>query len=364
MSRRSSLNFVSAPFFNPGTAAEIRGKLLEWYTVNRRDLPWRRTSDPYAIWVSEIMLQQTRAAAVVARFQAFLERFPTVASLARAPEKDVLALWSGLGYYRRARMMHKAAQQVAARDHAGLPASAAELFELPGIGTYTAAAIASIAFREPVAVVDGNVERVFCRLMGWSAESSSVAHKRKVEHLAAQLLDPKRPGDFNQAMMELGAMVCLPRSPRCWQCPLHQICLTRGEHKARPRPPMQSREIAHALVLRVRPIAGKRHAQSRQVLLEQRPASQSVMPGLWQLPELRHSAVPEHDLRMTLRHSIMQINYTARVRDVSASEVIELTVRTGRRRWIPLDKTAAMPLTGLARKILTRVRLQSTAAWP
>ncbi len=145
-------------------AARLRSQLLAWYAVNRRDLPWRRSRDPYAIWVSEIMLQQTRVAVVVERYQAFMARFPTFASLAAASEQDVLALWSGLGYYRRARMLHRAAQFIAGQQHASLPASAAELRLLPGIGAYTAAAIASIAFGEPVAVVDGNVERVLCRL--------------------------------------------------------------------------------------------------------------------------------------------------------------------------------------------------------
>jgi A/G-specific adenine glycosylase len=347
---------------DPLTVAELRGRLLEWYAANRRDLPWRRTSDPYAVWVSEMMLQQTRVAAVVHRYQEFIARFPDVTSLARAPEQDVLAIWSGLGYYRRARMMHQAAQFIAARDRGGLPASAAELRKLPGIGPYTAAAIASIAFGEQVPVVDGNVERVLCRLLRWSAEAGATALKRRIEAFAAQLLDPLRPGDFNQALMELGATVCLPRGPRCVECPLHQECLTRGEHKVRPRPPMQSREISHALVLRLRTDRGKRRKQSREVLLEQRSASQSVMPGLWQLPELHNSAEPECDLRMTVRHSIMQINYTVHVRDVARSEVASLTVRGGRRRWVPLQKTAALPLTGLTRKILARIRSRSTAS--
>lgn len=345
-----------------GTGTQLRQKLLAWYEANRRDLPWRHTSDPYAIWVSEIMLQQTRVAAVVDRFQKFVSRFPTVASLARAQEKDVLTLWSGLGYYRRARRMHQAAQIVAAHDRGGMPASAAELRKLPGIGPYTAAAIASIAFGEPVAVVDGNVERVICRLLRYNMQAGATALKRRIETFAAQLLDPRRPGDFNQALMELGATVCLPRGPRCAQCPLHQDCLTRGEHKTRPRPPMHSREIANALVLRLGPPAGKRRARSREVLLEQRPASRSVMPGMWQLPELRDSTVPAGDLRMTLRHSIMQINYTVHVRDVSGSEASVPMVRGGKRRWVLLSNTAAMPLTGLTRKILARVRSQSSAA--
>src|SRR3954468_9201940 len=147
---------------------ERAAELLAWYDRHRRDLPWRRTRDPYAIWVSEIMLQQTRVAVVVDRYQAFMARFPTVVSLAQAPEQEVLALLSGLGYYRRARMLHKAAQAVAAGAGALVPATATELRALPGIGGYTAAAIASIAYNEPVAVVDGNVERVLCRLAGWN----------------------------------------------------------------------------------------------------------------------------------------------------------------------------------------------------
>ncbi len=156
---------------DPAKIAALRVRLLEWYGRNRRDLPWRQSSDPYAIWVSEIMLQQTRVAVVVERYQEFMERFPTLIALALAPEQDVLALWSGLGYYRRARMLHKAAQFVAANLGGNLPQRAEELRELPGIGAYTAAAIASIAHGEPVAVVDGNVERVLCRLAGWEAGS-------------------------------------------------------------------------------------------------------------------------------------------------------------------------------------------------
>ena len=343
---------------DPQTVAAIRGNLLAWYAANRRDLPWRRPPwqfDPYAIWVSEIMLQQTRVAAVVERFQAFLVRFPSVDALAGAPDQDVLALWSGLGYYRRALMMQKTARLVAARTPAGLPASAAELRALPGIGAYTAAAIASIAYGEPVAVVDGNVERVLSRLRALNAAKGATVLRRKIERLAEQLLDPQRPGDFNQALMELGATVCLPRNPRCAGCPLHDHCLTRGEHKTRPRPPMQSREIAQALAVRASP--SHRTGQSREVLLEQRPASHSVMPGLWELPALRSADVPESDLRMTVSHSIMQVNYTVRIRTVSESDADAITAPSGHRKWVPLHIAAQMPLTGLARKVLSLAHL-------
>src|SRR5580692_10641701 len=196
----------------PAKIATLRRQLLEWYARNRRDLPWRRNPDPYSIWVSEIMLQQTRVAVVVDRYLSFLARFPTLNSLAEAPEQDVLALWSGLGYYRRARMLHKAANFVVDNLDGKLPPNSEALRALPGIGAYTAAAIASIAHGEAVAVVDGNVERVLCRLSGWG-ETGETSLKRQIDALAGQLVDPERPGDFNQAMMELGAMVCLPRGP-------------------------------------------------------------------------------------------------------------------------------------------------------
>jgi A/G-specific adenine glycosylase len=338
-------------------AARLRTQLLHWYARNRRDLPWRRHPDPYGIWVSEIMLQQTRVAVVVDRYQAFMARFPSLLSLALASEQDVLALWSGLGYYRRARMLHKAAQFVANQNSGNLPATAAELRTLPGIGDYTAAAIASIAHGERVAVVDGNVERVICRLQAWEATGGS-ALKRKITAIANQLVDPKHPGDFNQAMMELGATVCLPRNPHCLVCPIADACKTRGEHKTTPRPPMRSRQVAHALSVRTGLHAG---AVNREVLLEQRPESLTVMPGLWQLPALLSIEVPETELRMTVRHAIMQVNYYVRIRTVFEDDVDALTVQGGLRRWVPLGEAATMALTGLARKVLTRARLLPSA---
>jgi A/G-specific adenine glycosylase len=286
-----------------------------------------------------------------------MERFPTLLALALAPEQQVLALWSGLGYYRRARMLQKAAQFVAANMAGNLPAQANELRLLPGIGAYTAAAVASIAHGEPVAVVDGNVERVLCRLAGWAAGSrkgGGSALRRKIEKLAGQLLDPTRPGDFNQAMMELGATVCAPRNPQCAMCPLAADCKTRGEHKTPKRAPMMSREVAYALSVRS---GKKRGAGWREVLLEQRPAHATVMPGLWELPALVDCDVPPEDLRMTLRHAIMQVNYYVRIRNVFEDDVDRLSTKNGERRWMPLREAAEMALTGLARKVLVRARL-------
>ena len=343
--------------------ARLREQLIGWYEQSRRDLPWRQSRDPYAIWVSEIMLQQTRVAAVVERYNVFLARFPTLVSLALAREEEVLALWSGLGYYRRARMLHKAAQFVANVHQGNLPTTGEELRKLPGIGSYTAAAIASIAHNEPVAVVDGNVERVVCRLAGWdSAERTrGVAHRRRIEEYAARLLDPRRPGDFNQAMMELGAMVCTPRSPQCLVCPIQPQCATQGEHKTPPRPKMLSRQVSYALSVRTSPSPrsnGKTPAYTlREVLLEQRPASETVMPGMWELPSLKEPDFPNDNLRMTVRHAIMQVNYYVRIQTVFEDDVPTLTVQAGERRWVPLDQAGHMALTGLARKVLARARL-------
>ncbi len=332
--------------------SRIRKRLLFWYATAKRDLPWRQTTDPYAIWVSEIMLQQTRVAAVVDRYTSFLQRFPTFASLAAAPEQEVLAQWSGLGYYRRARMMQKAAQHVVEDLHGKLPPTASDLRKLPGIGSYTAAAIASIAHSEPIAVVDGNVERVLCRLSGWEATGPKGAKelRSKVDALANELLDPRRPGDFNQALMELGATVCLPRNPQCMLCPLAAECRTRGEHKTASRPRMLSREVGHALCLRLSPSAP-------EVLLEQRPATMTVMPGLWELPVLRELEVPPEKLRMTARHAIMNVNYYVRIRAVHENELGSVTVPGGERRWVFVDELSGMALTGLARKVLMRTKL-------
>jgi len=335
------------------TIAQLRSSLLNWYDCHRRQLPWRSTQDPYAIWVSEIMLQQTRVAVVIERYKAFLKAFPTVSDLARASEQDVLALWSGLGYYRRARMMHKAARMVTEELGGCIPASADELRKLPGIGAYTAAAIASIAYGEQVAVVDGNVERAISRLRGWEAANTveEAAIRRKVDEFANALADKSRPGDFNQALMELGATVCTPRNPRCLNCPLTTTCKTKGEHLTPKRPSMVTREVACALVIR------SCEADSLQILLEQRPASDSVMASMWQLPFLREAHVPERELSMTVRHAIMQTNYAVHVRSLSEDKLDLLADQDSRRRWVSSIEAGKMALTGLARKVLTRADL-------
>jgi A/G-specific adenine glycosylase len=351
--------------FSPVQVRRFRTSLLAWFDEHQRDLPWRRTRDPYAIWVSEVMLQQTRVAAVLEHYARWMERFPTVAALAAAEEAEVLALWSGLGYYRRARFLHAGAKKVVAEFEGVVPATAAGLRRLPGIGEYTSAAIASIAFGEPVAVVDGNVERVVMRLRGLglgagagagsaSAEDEAGARllpaaelAREIRSVANGLLEPGRAGDANQAMMELGATVCLPRGPLCLQCPVFDWCATRGEHVAAPRKAMQTREVAYALVERER-------RGAREVLLVQRPLDASLMAGMWELPAL--GSVPEGMAPvLTVRHAITVTNYTVRVVACTAGEAAGLGVSGG--VWVRAEALAETALTGLARKVLKRVGL-------
>ena len=218
--------------------------LLVWYRANRRDLPWRQTKSPYCIWISEIMLQQTRVEAVREYYRRFLERFPTVETLADAPEGDVLKLWEGLGYYSRARNLHKAAQAIV-QDYGGeFPRTYSQLLLLPGIGAYTAGAIASIAFGECVPAIDGNVYRVISRLRGVRMSISQPSVQRQIRELVQQMLPADSSGDFNQALMELGATVCLPGRPHCLECPWSADCSAYEEgdaellpiHDAKPVP--------------------------------------------------------------------------------------------------------------------------------
>lgn len=205
----------------------FRKQLLEWFREFQRDLPWRRTHDPYRIWLSEIMLQQTRVAAVIPYYQRFLDKFPDVSALAEAPQEDVLRLWSGLGYYSRARNLHAAAKEIVAKHGGKFPRELHDALALPGIGRYTAAAILSIARGAKLAVLDGNVARVLARLGAVRGDLRQSGRWRSLQKTADVFLDAKSPGEWNQAMMELGAMVCTPRAPQCLFCPVARFCSAR-----------------------------------------------------------------------------------------------------------------------------------------
>jgi A/G-specific adenine glycosylase len=335
----------------PAVIRKFQQALLTWFDSHARDLPWRQNADPYRIWVSEIMLQQTRVTAVLDYYARFLTRFPSVTALAQAQEPDVLAAWSGLGYYRRARMMHQAAK-VVVHEHQGIfPRTAEELRKLPGIGEYTSSAIASIAFGEPVAVVDGNVERVLLRVF---PEDGALAPQAKwFRNRAANLLDTQRPGDFNQSMMELGATICLPQRPLCLHCPVQSFCKTRGEHQAPPPKKMRNRQIAYALLRRDRPGA-------TQVLLHQRPPSASLMPGMWELPEIEMLDCDHQRVEVTLRHAITVTNYQVHILRFTEQEArLRWPSWQNPQQWTKSSELSTLPLTGLTRKVLQRLQIMS-----
>jgi A/G-specific adenine glycosylase len=321
---------------NPSRAARgqpaFSAHLLSWYDAHARDLPWRKNRDPYKVWISEIMLQQTRVAAVLDHYRSFLKKFPSVEKLAAARESTVMARWSGLGYYRRARMLHAAAKKVT-REHGGhFPNTSQALRQLPGIGRYTAAAIASIAFAEPIAVVDGNVERVLSRVFGKQLD------ERTTWETAEDLLDRKRPGDANQAMMELGATVCLPRQPKCLLCPVSEFCATRGDLPRISKTPQLAKRIIRVGLAR----------KNGEVFLRQRRRDDTLMPGMWELPLL--SGGQEGKSLLSLRHSITVTNYLVRVMELACPDEYSGD-------WIAGSRLPSLPLTGLARKILRKVEM-------
>ncbi len=253
----------------------FRGALLEWFDRNKRDLPWRRTRDPYAIWISEVMLQQTQVATVVPYWTRFLERFPTVQALARAKLPDVFAAWRGLGYYSRARNLHAAAREIAARG--GLPKTARELLELPGFGRYPAGAVASIAFGDAAPVVDGNVARALSRVFVVEGAPGDRARERALWELAEVLVHGERPGDWNQALMELGATVCRP-DPACGECPVRSSCGAFAAGRVSELPPARRRPDRKRLEMAVAV-----WRRGSRVLLARRDEG-GLFGGLWELP--------------------------------------------------------------------------------
>jgi len=260
-----------------GYRGNMQAQLLEWYRKEARSLPWREAPGPYRTWLSEIMLQQTRVATVVPYFEAFVARWPTVEDLAQAPLEDVLSAWSGLGYYSRARNLHRAAQVVT--DRGGFPGSAKDLESLPGVGRYTAGAIASIAMGQDAPLVDGNVERVLSRLFRLEEDPRSPRGARALWVLAEELLVRGSAGDWNQALMELGALVCLPGTPACGSCPVASHCRSHGTHSAQSLPNRAKRKkpkkIHGACVVITR--------EDGAVLLQRRP-DKGLLAAMWGPP--------------------------------------------------------------------------------
>jgi A/G-specific adenine glycosylase len=361
--------------------ASLRRELLSWFDRHRRDLPWRRTQDPYRIWVSEVMLQQTRVEAVLPYYNRFLSRFPSVDELTLAPLDEVLALWSGLGYYRRARQLHAAARRIV--DAGEFPRTVDRLLELPGVGAYTAAAVASIAFGVAAPVLDGNVERVMARRLALAQDPKRGASRARLLDAVAALLDPARPGDGNQALMELGATLCLPRQPRCRRCPLRPGCRAAAEGRPELYPPPRRRRRTEILQLLVAVVAAKDDPD--RVLLFRRPRNfphaalgtpppeereRQLLAGTWELPwlELRdgREESPRHGLAdkyggdwrlgpalAAVRHGITYRDLRVTIHGADLHAAGEDEVREGiDSGWFDAEERSALPMSALVGKVL------------
>jgi A/G-specific adenine glycosylase len=362
----------------------FRKNLLAWFREFQRDLPWRRDKDPYRIWVSEIMLQQTRVAAVIPYYERFLARFPDVRTLAEAPPEEVLRLWSGLGYYSRARNLQKAAQQIVALHSGEFPRDHAAALALAGIGAYTGAAILSIAFGAKQAVLDGNVARVLARLGAIRGDLRGSRRWQSLQKTAQELLDPKAPSDWNQAMMELGAMVCTPRAPQCLVCPVAKFCRARksGEPEAFPerRKKREPVQITLAAAVFLTPRGETLLLPPPQNKKESKPAADDVatlVSRMWHFPTvaIREDALAE--LRIFLadvlpgKNGSMHLAPLAKVRHaVTYRNVTVLPYRIAitklpripGAKCIPLEDLSTLPVSNLTRKIARAALAQPALA--
>lgn len=337
--------------------ARIRRNLLGWYDHNKRDLPWRRTRDPYAIWIAETMLQQTQVATVVPYYDRFLRTLPSITALARAPLRQVLVLWSGLGYYRRAENLKKAARQIVC-DHGGkIPANYKTLRSLAGIGDYTAGALLSIAFHKPYPAVDGNVRRVLCRLLDLKTE-------QQLRVAAQRLVPTSSPGYFNQGLMELGATLCAPTRPPCPCCPLATLCASRGSNGTRKQPTRRQKSSFKDVLW---PLAIVR--SNGKILLRIRPA-EGLLAKLWELPggekpshwslrktirehlnELGARIPPSHPIG-EIRHSITDRRIRSPIFLFDLADVISHGVQAPRWRWIRPAALRRRPVTTMTLKAM------------
>lgn len=292
---------MSEPLIEPTDAQRhiFRTDLIDWYESVKRTMPWRDTDDPYQIWVAEVMLQQTRVDQARPYFERFVEAFPTVEALAEADRDEVLRLWEGLGYYSRARYLHEAAQRVVEDFDGQVPDTYDAIRELQGVGPYTAAAVLSIAYGKPHAVLDGNVIRVLTRVFAVDENAKSSRTRRRLQAAADALIDPERPGTFNQALMELGALICTPRSPGCGDCPVHAACQAAADGNPTDYPvtpeskPVPHHDIAVGLVF----------DEAGRLLIQQRP-DDGLLGGLWEFPGGKQE--DGEDLRTTCRRELRE----------------------------------------------------------
>ncbi|MBI5945750.1 MAG: A/G-specific adenine glycosylase [Chloroflexi bacterium] len=299
---------------------KLSASLLKWYRQHGRELPWRGNPDPYAVWVSEIMLQQTRVETVIPYFEKWMKLFPDVRALANASEQDVLNAWEGLGYYSRARNLHKAAKVVASDFNGELPRDLTELRSLPGIGRYTVGAIASMAFGMDEPTLDGNLRRVFARLFDVDEFADSPAGEKILWELAAQNLPKGQAGDYNQALMDLGATICLPNTPkahpRCLLCPLMKMCETRKHGTQEMRPVLKAKKATPQYIHAAAVIL-----QRGRVLLAQRPPD-GLLGGMWEFPNARVNADPAKELTKVIYAAYSLKARIERSRNVKRKEAL------------------------------------------
>ena len=353
--------------------ARFRKKLLAWFASSRRDLPWRRSKDPYRIWLSEIMLQQTRVATVVPFYQRFLEHFPTVQALARASEEEVLRFWAGLGYYSRARNLQKAAQQIVAQHHSRFPHTKQEALQLAGIGDYTAAAVLSIAYRRRLAVLDGNVARVLARLGAIRGDLRANGRWSELQSIANQLLSPQSPGDWNEAVMELGATICTPHSPQCLLCPVAEFCEARklGQTGAIPEKRRKRTAVAVTLAALVLVDPGGFTLLLPPPRQAKRPPSGEDVSGLlsrmWHFPTVEVRRDAETELRRFARKTLFAgralrtkllpvstVRHTVTYRCITIEPFradVDALPRVRGARQLPLRDLRAVPISSLTRKV-------------
>ena len=344
-------------------SAALRRLLLAWYRRHRRDLPWRRTSDPYAIWLAEVMLQQTTVKAVQPYYQAFLARFPTVGAMARADQEEVLALWSGLGYYHRARNLHRGARHLLDRHRGAFPRTLEAALAVPGVGLYTASAVLSIAYGIPLPVVDGNVRRVLARLL--ALRGPQWAREAPYYNKAEELLDRDAPGDWNQALMELGATVCTPRRPACPACPLRGHCRARAEGHPEELP--EGRHRRAPVDVTVAALVVERRGR---VLLVRRGEGR-LMGRFWEVPQTSLDSRGLRDLvdEVRARHGL-EVEpgaLLARARHAITFRRIRVEAYRGRLRrepprdperfvWAGARELASLPMSSLTRKVIAGAR--------
>ncbi len=364
----------SSDLLTPGQIRILRRKLLDWYASARRDLPWRRALDPYPVWISEVMLQQTQVETVIPYYRKFLAAYPDIRSLAESETRELLRLWAGLGYYSRAKNLQKAAQIICQKFGGRFPRNHTEVLALPGIGPYTAAAILSIAFGEPLAVVDGNVKRVLARLLKIRGDLERASHRHLLWHTAQQILPVDKPGDFNQGIMELGATVCMPRNPHCDLCPWRQVCRSYLEgtqalfpEKRRKLPPKRAWRIAAVIVQRGRCLLVRR-------------TGQTLLDGFWEFPTLdlsragdvRRSSLAlvrfvrsEYGLAVnnvspliTIKHSITSHRIVLQVFQAEVPGPFPIRASRPNCRWVPISRAHLLPMPSASLKVLEEITIR------